>query len=143
MGLVWPVSSLYTPRKLAQSGYTCLPVSLFLSLERVMALLIESKRGKIPFCLAPCQVKILPVQKENEEYAKQIALELKKRSVRAEVDKRSLELKPRLRFAFAEEVPFVIAISDKEQVSEKVSLRGVGVEPKSLSLEELIGMFNQ
>ena len=143
MGMLWPVSCLYTPQKFAQGGYSCFSASFFLSLERMIALIIESKKGKIPVWLASCQVRIFPVQENNVEYAKEVALKLKKQGIRVEIEKSDGELKSRLRQAFLEEIPFVVAIGDKEAESKKVTLRGTGIEPRSLSLEELIEMLNQ
>ncbi|MES2198959.1 MAG: His/Gly/Thr/Pro-type tRNA ligase C-terminal domain-containing protein [Chlamydiota bacterium] len=144
MGMLWPVSCLYAPQKLiAQGGCFCLSASLFLSLERMVALLIENKGGKIPVWLAPSQVSIIPVQESHLEYAEEVALELRNRGIRVGVEKGNGELKARLRQAFSEEIPFVIAVGDKEAENKKVTLRGVGVEPKSLSLEELIEMLKQ
>lgn len=143
MGITWPVSCLYAPQKLSQSPYVCLPASLCLSLERWVGLIVEGKKGEIPFWLAPCQVRVIPVQVSNQEYAEKVVSKLKKLGIRAENEKEVSELKPKLRKAFAEDIPFVLAVGDKEAEGEKVSLRRGGIEPKSLSLEELIEMWNQ
>ena len=55
LGLEWPVSCVYAPQKLKnKSGIKgnetfCLSLSLFLSLERVVALMIEKLKGNFPF----------------------------------------------------------------------------------------------
>lgn len=143
MGVFWPISYMYTPRNLVIGGYSYFSASLFLSLERLIALLIENKKGKIPIWLAPIQVRILPAEEGHLEYAKEIALELRRKGIRVEIEKGKGEMKVRLRQSFSEDFPFVLSVSDKEVDSKKVTLRGPGVEPKSLSLEELIEMLNQ
>ncbi len=144
MGMLWPVSCMYSPQKLAANGGCfCLSTSLFLSLERIVALILENKNGKIPFWLVPNQVRILPQQRNHLEYAKEVALLLRGQGIRAEIGEGDGELKVRLRQAFSEALPFVVAVGDKEAESKSVTLRGLGVEPKSLSLEELIEMLKQ
>ena len=47
------------------------------ALERFMALIIEHYAGNFPLWLSPTQVKIIPIRKNHNNYAKEIADELK------------------------------------------------------------------
>ena len=142
MGVYWPVSCIYTPRKsvLKQQGYVALPFSLFLSIERVVALLIESTKGNLPSFLAPCQVVIVPVRKDHEGYAQALSRQLCSRGVRVKV-KGQQELKKALHIAKQEGVPYIVVVGDKELESQTVALRQEeGGEPLCLSLDELVKM---
>ena len=53
MGLEWPVSCLYAPRKVNKTGeFFCFPFSAVLSFERLFALLLERTKGSLPNWLA-------------------------------------------------------------------------------------------
>ncbi len=50
LGLEWPVSCVYAPRKVeGREGFFFLPFSLFLSLERIIALIVEKSKEELLF----------------------------------------------------------------------------------------------
>lgn len=83
LGAEWPVSCVYAPQKVKNKGGVrgneifCLPQSLFLSFERIIALVIERSKGKLPLWLSPCQIKTMPLQKSHEECVDKTSLESK------------------------------------------------------------------
>jgi len=141
MGLYFPFSSMKAPRRVEKGEYVCVPVSIFVSLERAVALLLENRRTGIPAWLADPSIRVFPAYEKNVGYANEVVKQLKKRGVRALVGDSKGELKTRIRSAFSEEVPFVIAVGDREAENKTVTLRKVGgADSVSLSIEELLEM---
>jgi threonyl-tRNA synthetase len=144
MGIYWPVSAIYCPRKcnLKQQEYAVLPFSLFLSIERVLALLIESTKGKLPSFLAPYQVTVLVVREKHVEYAKDVVLQLTLAGVRAQIILKG-ELKANLHQACIEGVPYIAVVGDKEVANRTIALRvEEGAPPLCVTLDELVKMCN-
>jgi threonyl-tRNA synthetase len=93
------------------------------SWERFFGLLIEHYAGAFPAWLAPVQVKIIPVADRHNEHAAKTAAELKKNSIRVEVDDRSERMNLKIRQAQLEKVPYMVIIGDKEAADNTVSVR--------------------
>src|SRR2546423_7652229 len=62
--------------------------ALFGSMERFFGVLIEHYAGAFPLWLAPVQVAVLPITDRINEYAAQVAEELRKAGLRVEVNLR-------------------------------------------------------
>lgn len=103
------------------------------SLERFMSVIIEHLGGKLPFWLAPVQVKVLPITDSQKPYAEKIAGELKKAGIYAEVDMDGT-LNRRVRRAEQEKVPAIVVVGDKEVQAGEVNVRGRG----NMKLEDFI-----
>ncbi len=91
--------------------------------ERTIAFLIEKYGGAFPTWLAPIQVEILPIADRHLDYANKILDLLKQSGIRAELDSRAETLSAKIRDAQMQKVPYMLIIGDKEQESDKVSVR--------------------
>ncbi len=91
--------------------------------DRFMAFLLEETKGVLPTWLAPTQVKILPIADSHIEYAKEVALKLRNKCVRAEIDERNEKIGYKIREAQLEKVPYMLIIGDKEIESNAVGVR--------------------
>ena len=91
--------------------------------ERTLALLIEKYAGAFPFWICPVQVKVMSLTERTAEYASEIAEELKKYGLRAEVDNRNEKIGYKIREAQLEKVPYMFIVGDKEKEENKVSVR--------------------
>lgn len=93
------------------------------SLERFFGTLIEYYNGAFPFWLAPVQVKILPVKVEQNEYARKVAMELRGRKLRVEIDLRDEALSAKIKNAQLEQVPYMLIVGKREEEQAVVSAR--------------------
>ncbi len=110
------------------------------SLERFMSVIIEHYAGAFPAWLAPVQAQILPVNKDHEDFAYELAEKLKKSKARIEVKDSSDSLGKRIRNCQKGKIPFAIVIGDKEVESGNLTVRKYGEQKDSqISVEEFLG----
>lgn len=93
------------------------------ALERFMAILIEHFAGKFPLWLAPEQVRVLSISKQNSDYAHQVAQRLKEAGLRAQVDVRDEKIGYKIREAQLAKVPYMLVVGDHEAESDSLSVR--------------------
>ena len=101
------------------------------SLERFMSVIIEHTAGRLPFWLAPDQVRVLPVSERQADYAREVVNELRGLGVRAELSAGGT-LSKRVLQAETEKVAVIAVVGEKEKQAGKVSIRG----GETLSREE-------
>ncbi len=105
------------------------------SLERFIGMLIEHTAGALPLWLAPRQVVLVTVTDRQNEYALEVADELRKAGARAHADVRNEKLGFKIREAQAAKIPVVGVIGDREMETRTVAprLRG-GEQLESMSI---------
>jgi threonyl-tRNA synthetase len=93
------------------------------SLERFFGVLIEHFGGAFPVWIAPEQVAVIPVAESFNEYAKQVAGELKARDLRitAELDDRRMNAK--IRDCQNRKIPYMLVVGERESAEGAVSVR--------------------
>ena len=91
--------------------------------ERMIGFLIEHFAGKFPVWLAPEQVRVIPITDEQEEYALQLAAQLKALGVRAAADLGSERMNAKIRAAQKMQVPYMLVVGGREVEAGTVSLR--------------------
>jgi threonyl-tRNA synthetase len=69
------------------------------------------------------QVKVLPIIDKQQEYADNIAAQLRKLGVRVEVDNRNEKIGYKIREAQLEKVPYMLVIGDRERENNLVAVR--------------------
>jgi threonyl-tRNA synthetase len=102
------------------------------SLERFFGVLVEHYGGAFPPWLAPVQVMAIPVAPGFAPYAEEVVKTLRKRGVRAEIDKGDERMNAKIRNAQNQKIPFMLILGEKEQTSSAVSLRTRSGEQKNL-----------
>ena len=100
--------------------------AMFGSYERFIGILIEHYAGELPLWLVPLQVLVLPVSDRFNEYAEQVADELREAELRVEVDERSESVGRKIREAELRKVPYMLIVGEREQESQTVSVRSHG-----------------
>ncbi len=95
----------------------------FGSMERFVAILLESTGGNFPLWLTPNQVNILCVSEKHENYARKVLNELENNEIRALLDNRNETIGKKIREAELSKVPFMIIIGEKEAESSQISVR--------------------
>ena len=118
--------------------------AIFGSLERFMGILIEHHAGNLPLWLAPTQVKVLTITSDADEYAIQVASDLRAAGLRAETDLRNEKISYKVRGHSVEKVAVLLAVGQREVDEKTVAMRRLGsknqrVMPFADALDELQG----
>ncbi|MEK9957720.1 MAG: threonine--tRNA ligase [Flavobacteriaceae bacterium] len=95
----------------------------FGSMERFVAILLESTGGNFPLWLAPEQVNILCVSEKHKKYAEKVLNILENNEIRALLDNRNETIGKKIREAEMSKVPFMVIVGEKEAAEELVSVR--------------------
>ena len=104
--------------------------ALFGSVERFFGVLVEHYAGAFPFWLSPVQVSVLPVATAHDDYAAEVAVELRNEGYRVEVVSADDSLGKRIRSTKGEKVPYILVVGDDD-----VANRTVGVNPRGGEVE--------
>ena len=104
--------------------------ALFGSVERFFGVLVEHYAGAFPFWLSPVQVSVLPVAAAHDDYAAEVAVELRNAGYRVEVVSADDSLGKRIRSTKGEKVPYILVVGDDD-----VANRTVGVNPRGGEVE--------
>jgi threonyl-tRNA synthetase len=116
--------------------------AIYGSIDRFMAIMIEHFKGKLPTWLSPVQLKILPVTKDNEDYANLILKKFKEARIRVELDNSEESLSKRIKTAYNEGIPYIIIVGKKEMESGTVSIRGRGnIEIRDVKINDAINLI--
>ena len=118
--------------------------ALFGSIERFFGVLIEHYAGAFPLWLAPVQVAVLPITDRINDYALEVANDLKSAGFRVETNTRSDKIGAKIRDAQMQKVPYMLILGDKEREERKIAVR----ERKQgdigqMSIEEFKEMITQ
>ena len=98
----------------------------FGSMERFVAILIESTGGDFPLWLAPEQVAILPISEKYHEYAKKLHLKLQENDITGVIDERDEKIGKKIRDAEVKKIPYMLIVGEKEAEEDAVSVRQHG-----------------
>jgi len=113
------------------------------AIERTISYILEKTQGNLPLWLSPVQVKILPMTDKNISYSKKVADDLRKESVRVEVDDRDESMGKKVRDAQVEKVNYMITIGDKEQKAKTLAVRGREGKVKfGVKLDDFVSKLN-
>ncbi|KAK0713804.1 threonyl-tRNA synthetase [Lasiosphaeria miniovina] len=93
------------------------------SIERFTAILCEHFAGKWPFWLSPRQVIVIPVGMGFLDYAKEVALLLKKEHFHVDVDSTGNTLQKKIRNGQLAQYNFCFVVGDDEMKNRKVNIR--------------------
>ncbi len=114
------------------------------SLERFIGILLEETAGKLPFWLAPVQLKIVTVTERFNEYAQTVCQQLVTQGFRAECDLRNEKVGLKIREHTLARVPIFLVIGGKEESAKTVSVRLLdGTDLGAMSVERLVQQLLQ
>lgn len=97
--------------------------ALFGSIERFFGVLIEHYAGAFPVWLAPVQAIVLPITDRINDYALEVARELRAAGLRIETNVRSEKIGAKIRHAQLLKIPFMLVLGDREMEERKVAVR--------------------
>ena len=114
--------------------------ALFGSVERFMAILIEHYAGNLPTWMAPEQVRVLGVRDDHDDYAYDVARQLKAEGVRVEVEAANEPLGARIRRAKLEKVPYILVVGDDDVANGTLGInaRGANDPERGVKVETFI-----
>jgi threonyl-tRNA synthetase len=114
----------------------------FGSIERFVAILIESTAGNFPLWLSPDQLVVLPISERFNEYAKEIVQKLRQNDIRGTIDERNEKIGRKIRDAEISKTPYMLLVGEKEVDSNTVSVRKKGEgDLGTMSIEDFTTHF--
>ncbi|HVB77729.1 MAG TPA: threonine--tRNA ligase [Candidatus Nitrosotalea sp.] len=108
----------------------------FGAMERMTAYLIEHYAGAFPTWLAPVQAVLLPITEAQNAYAEGIAVGLRRRGLRIEVDSGNERLGKKIRSAQRLRPPYMLIVGAAEVEAGTLSVRVRGGDELSLTPDD-------
>jgi len=113
------------------------------SLERFIGVLTEHHAGDFPLWLAPEQVRVLSVSREQQVFAEELAERLRFAGLRAGVDARDEKIGFKIREAELLRVPYMLVVGRREAEADTVAVRArrgedLGVRPVADLIRDLL-----
>jgi len=91
--------------------------------ERLIGFLLEHYGGNFPVWLSPEQVRVISITDSQNEYAENIAKQLRENGIRTHADLSSQRMNAKIRSAQLMKVPYMLVVGDNEMKAGQVSLR--------------------
>jgi len=83
----------------------------------------SGRKPALPLWLSPTQIRLIPIKPDFTNFALNVAVELSKSQVRADVDDRNESLDKRIREAELNWIPYIIVIGQREVTANRYSIR--------------------
>jgi len=117
--------------------------TIFGSMERFVAVLIENTAGKFPLWLAPEKAVILPISEKFNEYAGKVLEILNNSDICTLIDDRSEKIGKKIRDNELKRIPYLLVVGEKELENGTIAVRKQGEGDKgSMKIEEFVNFIN-
>ena len=117
--------------------------TIFGSMERFVAVLIENTTGKFPLWLAPEKAVVLPISEKFNDYAGKVLEILNNSDICTLIDDRSEKIGKKIRDNELKRIPYLLIIGEKEAESGTIAVRKQGEGDKgSMKIEEFVTFIN-
>jgi len=117
--------------------------TIFGSMERFVAVLIENTSGKFPLWLAPEKTVVLPISEKFNEYGRKVLEILNNSDICTLIDDRSEKIGKKIRDNELKRIPYLLIIGEKEVENGTIAVRKQGEGDKgSMKIEEFISFIN-
>ena len=114
------------------------------SFERFIGILVEQYAGGFPLWLAPTQVAVTTITRDGDDFASQVAEQLKAAGLRVVLDTSAEKINYKVRLHSHAKVPAIIAVGKREAEDGSVSIRRLGSkEQQSLALDEAVARLSE
>lgn len=114
------------------------------SIERFIGVITEHYAGAFPLWISPVQIKILPISKNQNDYASKISEKLNENGFRVEIDSSDEKIGYKIRNGWAEKIPYMLVLGNNEEEKKAISLRTRnGEQYDMISLEDFIEKLNK
>ncbi len=104
----------------------------FGSIERFIGILTEHYAGAFPLWLSPVQARILTITEHQNDYALQVAEQLRGAGLRVETDLRNEKIGYKIREARNLKTPYILVIGAKEAEAGALAVRKRGSEESTV-----------
>jgi threonyl-tRNA synthetase len=155
IGRTWQVGTIQTdtvlPERLdasyvGEDGNRHRPVMLHRAIlgsyERFIGILIEHFAGWFPTWLAPCQVVVATIVSDADDYAGQVAAQLRAAGIRVETDLRNEKINLKVREHSLQKAPYMLVLGRREAEEGTVALRNLkGGDQKVMPLAEAVALI--
>jgi threonyl-tRNA synthetase len=91
--------------------------------ERMIGFLLEHYAGNFPVWLSPDQVRVIPITDAHNDYALNLASQVKEKGIRAEADLSNDRMNAKIRQAQLFKIPYMLVVGEREMSEGTVSLR--------------------
>jgi threonyl-tRNA synthetase len=117
--------------------------SLWGSLDRLIALLIERHEGELPTWLAPEQVRFLAISEKGHPFVKEIAKRCQLQGIRVKLDLRDVKLGQKIHDVRKEKVPYTVIVGEQEIKRNQLTVQSIKRPEKSevLDLDDFIELI--
>ena len=116
--------------------------TIFGSLERFVALLIENTAGKFPLWLAPEKAVILTISEKFTDYAANVLEILNNSDICTLIDDRSEKIGKKIRDNELKRIPYLLIVGEKEAENRTVSVRKQGEGDKgNMKIDEFVNFI--
>lgn len=157
IGRTWQVGTIQTdtvlPERLdasyvGEDGERHRPIMLHRailgSFERFIGILIEHFAGRLPLWLAPVQAVVATIVSDADDYAHQVAAELRKAGIRVETDLRNEKINYKVREHSLAKVPALLVVGKREAEEGTVAIRRLGEQQQQfVTLAEAVAMLRE
>ena len=155
IGRTWQVGTIQTdtvlPERLdasyvGEDGNRHRPVMLHRAIlgsyERFIGILIEHFAGWFPTWLAPVQAVVATIVSDADDYADQVAAQLRAAGIRVETDLRNEKINLKVREHSLQKAPYMLVVGRREAEEGTVALRSLkGGEQKVMPLAEAVALI--
>jgi threonyl-tRNA synthetase len=117
--------------------------TIFGSMERFVAVLIENTAGKFPLWLAPEKAVILPISEKFNDYAGKVLQILNNSDICTLIDERNEKIGKKIRDNELKKIPYLLIIGEKEVENGTIAVRKQGEGDKgSMKIEEFMSFIH-
>ncbi len=155
IGRTWQVGTIQTdtvlPERLdasyvGEDGNRHRPIMLHRAIlgtfERFIGILIEHHAGRFPLWLSPVQAVVATIVSDADDYAGEVAAQLRRAGIRVETDLRNEKINYKVREHSLAKVPNLLVVGKREAEEGKVALRRLGSQAQEmLTLADAIAML--
>lgn len=149
IGIDFNIPERFELRYRAVDGKLRMPImivrSLFGSLERFIAILVEHFAGRLPLWITPEQVRVIPVNESNNAYAERICRAMIDAGFRASIVYGPEQLGSRIHGAEKEKIPYIAIVGEKEENQYLITVRSSIQEivRQEISLESFLKQLHE
>lgn len=119
----------------ARESMQLVEASICGSFDRIIAYLLELHQGRLPFRLAPEQVRVISQRETSHEYAEMIASRMRELGLRVGVDLTDGKLGGKIHRAESEYVHTIVVVGDQEVRNQTIALRSKTADEKMLNMK--------
>ena len=113
----------YTNKDGQEEAPLCIHRAPLSTHERLIGFLLEHYGGNFPVWLSPEQVRVISITDNQNEYAENIAKQLRENGIRAHADLSAQRMNAKIRSAQLMKVPYMLVVGENEMKGKQVSLR--------------------